>query len=257
MRKAALVTGASRGMGKAMARALLAADYDVAITAARDEPALMHASAELATAFGAERVMGFFADAGATDGAEGAIRAVCVRFGRLDVLVNNAGRGPREHGLEQDGSNSAFWDIAPAAWVEVLRGNANGAFLLARAAAPVLREQGWGRIVTVSTDPAAAQRPGFGAHAAAKAAVDALTGHMARDLAQTGVTANVLAPGGPVATAFQPEGTDTSGMLDATVLNEPLVWLCSEAANAITGARITATAWRKEDPSQSVTPIFA
>ena len=113
MARAALITGGSRGIGQSLARALLAAGHDVAITAARDGAALDAARGALAAEFGETRVLAILADASDPADADRAVEAVLARFGRIDILVNNAGRGPRE--VSQDFHHTAhpFWETDP------------------------------------------------------------------------------------------------------------------------------------------------
>jgi len=252
MRRVALITGGSRGIGLCLARALLAADHDVAITAARDEDALAHASAALATEFGAERVMGVLSDAGDPKAADGVVRATRERFGRFDILINNAGRGPRELNDRFHVAPQKFWEIDPEGWSEVVRTNVNGPFHMARAAAPVLAEAGWGRIIGISTSRVTMIKPGFAPYGPTKAALDTMTRIFADDLRGTGVTVNILAPGGATETGFIPKAGRTgayANLLPVDVMNAALLWLVSDAANEVTAARVIGKNWDPADPA--------
>lgn len=254
MARAALITGGSRGIGQSLARALLAAGHDVAITAARDGAALDAARGALAAEFGETRVLAILADASDPADADRAVEAVLARFGRIDILVNNAGRGPRE--VSQDFHHTAhpFWETDPGAWAEIIRSNVNGPFLMARAAAPHMVRAGWGRIVNVSTSRATMVKRGNAPYGPSKAALDAMTRQFAEDLEGTGVTVNALAPGGPTDTAFFPDEGRSGvyvNMLPAGVMNDALVWICSEAADGVSAAKFIGKLWDAADPMQA------
>jgi 3-oxoacyl-[acyl-carrier protein] reductase len=249
--RAALVTGGSRGIGLALARALLGAGHAVAITAARDAAALTAATDALRARFGGDRVLGLLADAADADAAARAVAETAARFGRLEILVNNAGRGPGELNAAFHVAPRPFWELDPPAWREVVRTNVDGPFLMARAAAPHMLRAGWGRIVNVSTSRATMIKRGFAPYGPSKAALDTMTRLFADDLRGTGVTVNALAPGGPTETAFIPEGAREGAyadLLPPTVMDAPLLWLCSAEADGVTAARLVARHWDPADP---------
>jgi 3-oxoacyl-[acyl-carrier protein] reductase len=121
------------------------------------------------------------------------VAEVVERWGRLDILVNNAG-------APQGADRNEIEDVPAAAWDNVMGVNARGTFLMARAAVPAMRRQGWGRIVNVSSK--AAFRPGRrrAAYAASKAAIVGFTKSLALDLAPFGITVNAVCPG-PIRTS--------------------------------------------------------
>lgn len=252
MARTALITGGSRGIGFSFADALLGAGYNVAITAARNAEALQTAVERLGESHGADRVMGLVADAGDPEAAETSVSQVAGRFGGLDILVNNAGRGPGELNPQFHRTVRPFWELEPVGWAEILRTNVTGPFLLARAAAPHMIARRWGRIIGISTSRATMIKPGFAPYGPSKAALDTMTRIFAEDLKGSGVTCNILAPGGPTETDFIPrdgrEGLYTN-LLPVDVMNAALLWLCSDAANDVSAARLIGKNWDDANPN--------
>ena len=252
MDRVAIITGGSRGIGQSFAEALLAEGYRVTLTAARDGDALRHTVEALAARFGASRVLGVQADASVPEDAARVVADTVARFGRLDILINNAGRGLREISETFHQDPPKFWQAAPDGWDSILRSNVMGPFLMARAAVPHMIARGWGRVVGISTSRVTMVKAGFAPYGPSKAALDTMTANFAADLAGTGVTANILLPGGPTETDFIPPSGRTGryrDLLPVDVMNAALLWLLSEAADEVTAARINGSKWDPEDIS--------
>lgn len=252
--RVALITGGGRGIGREFASVLTARGWRVMLTAARSEAELDGAVADLTAAHGADAAAGVMADAGSEGDAARAVARTLTRFGRLDALINNAGRGPREYSETFAQEAPKFWEVPAEGWAELVRSNVNGPFLMARAAAPHLIGRGWGRIVNISTSRVTMIRKGFAPYGPSKAALDAMTRIFAQDLAGTGVTVNVLAPGGATDTAFIPgDGPGRTGadgnLLPVGVMNGALGWLLSEASDGVTAARFIGARWNEADPA--------
>jgi NAD(P)-dependent dehydrogenase (short-subunit alcohol dehydrogenase family) len=181
--RVALVTGASRGIGRAVATGLAAAGATVVIGFRTDPAAARHVAASVAELGGsAEAVRLDVTDAGH---AAGVVADVTRRHGRLDVLVNNAGILPRK----------AFLDIELEEWDAVLRTNLTGAFILSQLAARVMVVQGSGSIVNVSSTNEQVASLDCTAYAASKGGIRMLTRQMALELGPLGIRANAVAPG--------------------------------------------------------------
>jgi 3-oxoacyl-[acyl-carrier protein] reductase len=181
----ALVTGGGRGIGRAVAEVLLEAGASVVI-ASRGAAALVAAAEALAATHGDRRVLAIPTDV-ADEAAVAALLAQLVaRHGQLDVLVNNAGLihfGP----IDQ---------ITPASWQAVLAANLTGAYLCARAAAPLMQQRRHGRIINIAS--VSGHTGGISAgvdYAASKGGMLTFTKTLARDLAGSGITVNAIAPG--------------------------------------------------------------
>ncbi|MEM9552109.1 MAG: SDR family oxidoreductase [Pseudomonadota bacterium] len=251
MQRVAVVTGGSKGIGRCLAQALLEVGHDVMITASRDVAALDATARDLGDTFGHDRVVAMRADAADVHDAKRVVAETVERFGRLDILVNNAGRGPREISEQFHTNPPKFWEADPDRWAAIVRTNLVGPFAMARAVVPGMLASGWGRIIGVSTSRATMIRQGFAPYGPTKAALDTMTRIMAQDLEGTGVTANVILPGGATDTGFIPEEGRHGhylNLLAPDVMNAALVWLVSEAANAVNGARFVGNRWDPEDP---------
>jgi NAD(P)-dependent dehydrogenase (short-subunit alcohol dehydrogenase family) len=183
MAKVAVVTGASRGIGRAIAEALAGAGYAVVVNfVSRRGDADAVVSAIAAAGGSALPVQGDVSDSAAV---ARMFATVDERFGRLDALVNNAGIGRRFERLT---------DIDDETWRRTLAVNLDGAFFCMRAAIPRLKAGGGGRIVNVSSG-AARTGGAVGAHyAASKAGMLALTAKAARELAREGIAVNAVLP---------------------------------------------------------------
>jgi len=179
----ALITGASRGLGKAMARALAEAGADVIISSreARDlKPALGEITAGLAT-----RGAYIPADLAARDETEHLATAALEVFGRVDILVSNAG-----------GSNpQALDELTDEGWDRVLEQNLSAGMVLTRALAPAMKERGWGRLIYTSSTIAFGALGSRSAYTTSKGGGLGLTRVAALELGKFGITANAIAPG--------------------------------------------------------------
>jgi 3-oxoacyl-[acyl-carrier protein] reductase len=181
--KVALVTGASRGIGAAVARALAGAGAAVTVNY-RAEASAADAVVEAIQAAGG-RATAWQADVRDAQAVTTMQEAIVAREGRLDILVNNAG-------IIRD---ALLPEMAPADWQAVLDTNLSGAFHCARLAARQMIRQRGGRIINVSSVGAWRGNKGQGNYAASKAALNALTRVLANELGARGVTVNAVAPG--------------------------------------------------------------
>ena len=245
--KVAIVTGAGSpiGIGHAITVALVRAGARVAMMDINREW-LDESVNEVREIGGDDCAAPILADVTDAEAVEAAVKQTIAELGGLHILVNNAGTNPSAAGLvpEGQGNPTRFWDVSIAAWTRVITVNVSGPFLMARAVVGHMMEQGWGRIigVTTSLDTMLRNVP----YGPSKASHEAFVAAIARDLEGTGVTANVLVPGGGTNTNFNARnpGRPTEGMrLEPEIMQAPAVWLASEESDGVNGRRFDSRFW--------------
>ena len=235
--KIAVITGASRGLGKAMALALGEAGASLAMVS-RDAVALEQAVAEV-RARGAE-AEGFPADVSQEDQVSALRERVIARFGKVHILINNAGINIRKPVTE----------FTLEEWRRVLDTNLTGAFLMVRAFLPHMRGHGYGRIINVTSTLSHVGLPLRTAYASSKAGLLGFTRALALELAPEGITVVGISPG-PFATDINRPLLEDPAVSREFIARVPLgrwgrveevgrlaVYLCSEEAAYITGSDI-------------------
>ena len=252
VQRVAIVTGAAGGIGKAMTRALLAAGIRVA-GVDRDREPLEALAASAREQGKAAELLTIAADLTDDSAVDAITKATRVKFGRIDILVNNAGIGPGAIRPDSWQRPLKFWEITPDQWRRFVAVHTTAPLALANAVVPEMMRQGWGRIVNVTTSLGTMINPGFPTYGPSKAAFEALSAIMAKDLGGTGVTVNVLVPGGITNTPMVAEsGFDRAQMIQPEVMAPPLLWLVSDAAGKVTGRRFLGVHWDPElSPEQA------
>jgi 3-oxoacyl-[acyl-carrier protein] reductase len=178
----ALVTGASQGIGRACALELALAGATVAL-AARNEAKLASVAAEIEAAGG--QAVAFALDVASEESIKAGAKAVIARFGKVEILVNNAG-------ITRDG---LMLRMKKTDWDDVLSTNLTGAFLLTQAVLGSMVKNRWGRIINISSVVGRTGQAGQVNYAASKAGLLGLTRSIAREVGSRGITANAIAPG--------------------------------------------------------------
>jgi NAD(P)-dependent dehydrogenase (short-subunit alcohol dehydrogenase family) len=238
--RVAIVTGAGRGLGRVMALALLEAGHRVFLTSTDVESLeqTRHASGA------GERVAMGIADLSNEKELRNVVDGVMHAFGRVDVLVNNAAL-PNPTGRQP-------LDIASDQLRRLFEVNTFALFNLIRLVTPGMVARRWGRIIFISTSLDTMLNPAYAAYGMTKAAGEAFIAALATSLESTGVTANVLLPGGPVATRMVAHVAPPTALLQPEIMAEPVAWLASDASNGVTGRRFIAAKWNgRLSPAQA------
>lgn len=181
--RVALVTGGSKGLGKAMARGLAEAGADILISA-RHENELQAALKEILDGTG-RRGACLIADMNQRPAVEQLAHDAVAKFGRVDILINNAGTN-RPEPIDQ---------IQDSNWDEVLEINVSSLMVLSRALVPQMKERNWGRIIHISSIMGFLSKGGRAAYSTTKSALLGLARGMALDLGAYNITVNCIAPG--------------------------------------------------------------
>jgi len=240
-----LITGATSGLGYAMAEALLGEGATVAI-ASRSEEKLDQAIEELKKV--SDRVVKILLDVRSEQSVASAVAWVTAEWGRLDVLINNAGIGMKTVNPRFMIASQPFFEIAPDRFRDLMDTNLKGYFLVARGFAPLMVKQGRGRIINISMNYETMKRRGFIPYGPSRAAVESLSIIMAEDLKPYGITVNRLLPGGATATGMISDDKEIRAEISAhmkllppSIMAKSVIFLCSDEAQGITGERIVTT----------------
>ena len=241
--KTVIMTGGTRGLGWEMAQALIDAGHRVVITGQQHGLHLGALQDQLNQRAGAAHALALQADVAQWADCERVVQQTLDTFGRVDGLVNNAGLGMRAIRDDFLQDPPLFWQAAPQAFADIIQTNVVGPFFMARACVPLMVAQGFGRVVNVSTSQSTIVRRGYSPYGPSKAGLEALSVVWAKDLAGTGVTVNVLLPGGASATDMLPPNTPKDKLLPPQQMRAPIVWLMSDTSSAHTGGRYSAKDW--------------
>lgn len=251
VRRRVLVTGGGRGLGRAMALALVGAGHQVImvdrLSAEVDDACAM------ANRLGAGEAFGVSIDLTEHDAAGRIMGLMDSRFGGIDVLINNAGLGPSLVAKDYFQNPPNFDDLSDEMVRLFFEVNGIAPFLLCVHAARRMRRQSWGRIVNVTTSHDSMMRRGFAPYGGTKASLESHSAIMARDLDGSGVTVNVLIPGGAADTEMIPQeaGFDRSQLISPQIMIAPLLWVIQELDNPPHGKRIVAAKWSSDVVDQA------
>ena len=235
--KVALVTGASKGLGKAMSLALAQAGAKLALVS-RDERLLSETAAAIREVDSEAEVLPD--DVSDEDQVLALEKAVAARFGRVDILINNAGINPR----------TAITDFTLEEWTRIQTTNVTSVFLMCRSFVPQMKGQGYGRILNLTSMMSHISLPGRTAYSTSKAALLGFTKSLALELAPEKITVNGISPG-PGSTEINKALMENAELTQFFLSRIPVgrwgkpeeigqlaVFLCSEAASFITGTDI-------------------
>jgi NAD(P)-dependent dehydrogenase (short-subunit alcohol dehydrogenase family) len=240
--RTALVTGAAGGIGREIVRGMLEAGASIVAADVSDrglaEVAKLHANQ-------GDRLVTRYLDIADRRAAAAAVAAAEDRFGAVDILINNGALGMgairEDHFTELVGIE----EIEPEVWDRFVAVNFSGAWYLTRAVVPGMKQRGWGRIINVTTSMFTMLRGRFHPYGPSKAALEAMSAGHAQEFAGTGITVNVVVPGGPADTPMVPAsaGFERGALIPPAQMLLPMLWLCSPEADAVTGNRYVAAHW--------------
>ena len=245
--RVAIVTGAAGGIGRALVGGLLGQGLKVAAVDRTAEGLAELAQSALERQQGAN-LLTIEADLAQDESIDKIVSQARARFGTIDILVNNAGVGQATIRSDNRERPIKFWEVTPEQWKLFVAVHNNAPMALSRALVHDMMRQKWGRIVNVTTSLGTMIRDGSPTYGPSKAALEAFSAIMAKDLAGTGVTVNVLVPGGMTNTGMIPmeAGYTREDMIQPAVMVPPLTWLVSDDAAAVSGRRFLGVHW---DPS--------
>lgn len=249
--KSVIVTGAGSGLGQAMALGLAGAGASVlALDVAGDR---LRETAKLAAAAEAKgKLVPLACDVRSETSCTAAVATAQEKLGGLTGLVNCAGLGMAYLAPDAFAKPPKFWEADPLRWWDMMDVNVRGPFLLARASMPALIASGWGRVVNVTTSFNTMIMAGNMPYGQSKAALEAASASWAGDTRGTGVTVNILVPGGAADTALVPEDSpfERSKLIKPDVMIAPILWLMSDQSDGTTGMRFVGKKWDRAKPWQ-------
>jgi len=233
--RSALVTGGSRGLGKAIARGFVECGAKVMICS-RKEDELNRARDEIAEGIEGAEVIAHVADLSRREDTDTLAAAALEAFGTVDILVNNAGVNAPQ----------PIDEIDDAVWDRIIEINVTAVMRLTRALAPAMKRQRWGRIIHISSVLGVGSKPGRNAYSASKSAIIGLAKASALDLGPFGITVNCIGPGPfltdmPMSLLSEPEKEEFANRTalkrwgQPRELAGPALLLASEAGSYITG----------------------
>jgi NAD(P)-dependent dehydrogenase (short-subunit alcohol dehydrogenase family) len=245
--RTAMVTGAAGGIGRELVLGLLGKGLRVAAVDRTSQGLAELAQMAQERQHGAN-LLTVEADLARDEAIDEIVAKARGRFGAIDILVNNAGVGQATMRTDNRQRPIKFWEVTPDQWKLFVAVHNNAPMALSRALVHDMMRQKWGRIVNITTSLGTMIREGSPTYGPSKAALEAFSAIMAKDLAGTGVTVNVLVPGGVTNTPMVPleAGYDRGEMIQPAVMAPPLNWLVSDGAAGVTGRRFLAVHW---DPS--------
>lgn len=253
-----IITGGGRGFGWLLAEELLKAGARVALTASRQPAELDDVRRQAESIAGPGRCITVKADVTKWEDCVATVDATIAAFGRVDVLINNAGRGTNEYRLggtsTMPGPRPGFYEIPVESFRTIIDTNITGVFHMSKAVMPHFLQQGRGKMFAISTSLTTMSSPGLSPYGASKAALEMAHRIWAQELAGKNIDVNILLPGGAADTPFitqsmvagkvgERAGTAGSTLLPGDVIVPAGVWLCTDATNGMSGERIIAKFW--------------
>lgn len=242
--KTVIVTGAGSGLAQAMTIGLARAGASI-VALDIDKDRLTETLSMASTAGVSGPVKPFACDVTNVKACADAVSFAVEEAGGLHGVINCAGLGMAFMRPDFHANPIRFWEAEPDVWQKIVDVNMRGPYILARAATPHLIAQKWGRIINVTTSFNTMIRGANMPYGQTKAGLEAATNAWSEDLAGSGVTANVLIPGGAADTRMIPPETtyDRSKLVKPEAMVAPAQWLMSDESNGVTGMRFIGRDW--------------
>jgi NAD(P)-dependent dehydrogenase (short-subunit alcohol dehydrogenase family) len=235
----AIITGAAGGIGQALSREFVRAGWKIGITDVN------RAALEALAGTLDGNALAVAADVSDPASCVALVDRVRGHFGGLHAVVNNAALGMGAVREDHFTRQVQIEDVTTEMWQRFLAVNLSGPFFMAKAAIPDFRAQKFGRIVNVTTSFFTMLNGGWAPYAPSKAGVEAWSAGLSKELKGTGITVNVVVPGGPTDTPMVPKdsGYDRQSMIRPEQMAPPMLFLCSEEGGAVSGQRFIAANW--------------
>ena len=236
-----LLTGAAGGIGRVLTRSLLDAGASVMATDVSEVglEALRHD-------IEGDGLISTPLDISDAAACAATVEAARERFGRLDILINNGALGMGAIRPDHMANLIGIEEVTPDIWDRFVSVNLSGAWYLTKAAIPHMKAAGWGRIITVTTSFFTMLRSKFHPYGPVKAGLEAMSAGHAKEFEGTGVTVNVVVPGGPVNTPMvhvEANDYNPEDLIQPEQMTPPILWLCTTEADEVTGRRYVAAHW--------------
>ena len=237
-----------------MARELLRAGARVTLTG-RSSDTLAPVLDEANSIAGPGRCIAVAGDVTRPEDCARTVEETVGKFGRIDVLINNAGRSYGEFG-DRLSKITPFYDVTEPQLRAIVETNLFGVFFMTQAVIPHMLKRKFGKVVSISTSLLNMVRPGNSVYGSSKAALETAHRCWAGELKDAGVDVNILLPGGPsdtglITPAMVPGvvGERAGGrLLPGDIIVPPAVWLCTDATNGMSGERVIARFWDEQLP---------
>ncbi|MCF6121715.1 SDR family oxidoreductase [Mesorhizobium sp. M7A.F.Ca.CA.001.07.2.1] len=238
--KVAIITGAGAGIGLAIAEALVKEGVRVA-----GMDINLDGVSRVEQRVGKDKFLALQVDITDPANCKRGVDAAAEHFGGLHVLINNAALGMNAVHPRYETLPLQIEDVSEELWKKFMLTNVCGTFNMSRQVVPRLRPQKWGRIINVSTSYLTMMRPGFSPYGPSKAALEAWSMMLSRELDESGITVNVVLPGGPVDTAMVPDrdGLDRETLIRPEMMAPMILALLTSEGDKITGKRFLAVDW--------------
>ncbi len=247
--KRILITGATSGLGLAMAQALLMEGAKVLVSG-REQAKIDKVVLSFKSLSGES--IGALINVRDEQSIQKAVSDMVRLWGGIDILINNAGIGMRTVNPQFLTNPKPFWEVSSTGFRDLIDTNLTGYFLVAKEVIPHFLKSKAGKIINITVNQETMRRKGFIPYGPSRAGAESLSQIMAQDLGPLGITVNMLLPGGATDTGMIPEAFPAekrTQLLRPEVMAEPILFLCSDQSNGVNDERIIAkdfAEWKTE-----------